>query len=141
MPTSMTLVPVERMPSVSARAKSGELGRMSRPTTIASSRATRCSAGSFCRLRLRNCPVAWQTYEALLRELDGRHVFMTYDRGTLELMSPLASHDRAGHLLSRLVETYTEVMDIPIAGFGTTTWRRKELDRGLEADQCFYVLN
>jgi hypothetical protein len=37
---------------------------MSRPTTITFSRPTFCSAASFSRLRLRNCAVAWPTFQA-----------------------------------------------------------------------------
>ncbi len=85
--------------------------------------------------------VSWQTYELLLRDLAEQHVFLTYDRGTLEIMSPLFKHERAGRLLARLVQSYTEVRDIPIVSCGTTTWRRESLARGLEADECFYVQN
>ncbi len=83
--------------------------------------------------------VSWQTYESLLRDLEKQHVFLTYDRGTLELMSPLPKHERAGRLLARLVQTFTEMRDIPLASFGMTTWRREGLARGLEADECFYI--
>lgn len=85
--------------------------------------------------------VSWQTYELLLRDLEEQHVFLTYDRGTLEIMSPLFKHERAGRLLARLVQSYTEIRDIPIVSCGTTTWRRESLARGLEADECFYVQN
>src|SRR5437016_2351999 len=74
--------------------------------------------------------VSWETYEALLADLAEEHVFLTYDQGTLEFMSPLPEHERAGYLLARLIQTYTEMRDIEIAGFGRTTWRNKTARKG-----------
>ena len=86
---------------------------------------------------LRN--VSWETYESLLADLAEEHVFLVYDDGNLELTSPLPKHDRAGALLARLIHAYTEVRGIPIATFGRTTWRKKAIAKGLEADECFYI--
>jgi Uma2 family endonuclease len=85
--------------------------------------------------------VSWQGYETLLREVGDRHVFITYDRGTLEFMSPSPKHERVSSLITRLIWAYTEELRIPIATFGMTTWRREDLARGLEADNCFYIAN
>lgn len=83
--------------------------------------------------------VSWDTYESLLSELAEQHFRLTYDGGVLEIMSPSPRHDRSGRLLGRLIHAYTEILDIPIASFGTTTWRRRDLGKGLEADECYYV--
>src|SRR5689334_1104654 len=83
------------------------------------------------RFVLRN--ISWETYEALLADQAEEHVFLTYNEGTLELMSPLPKHEREGYLLARLIQTYTEIRNIPIAGFGRTTWRSKPAAKGLEA--------
>ena len=56
-------------------------------------------------------------------------------------MSPLPRHERDGYLLARLIQAYTELRHIPIAGFGRTTWRSRPLAKGLDADKCFYVLS
>lgn len=83
--------------------------------------------------------ISWETYEALLNDLQEEHVLLTYDDGTLEIMAPSPLHDRSARLLGRLICTYTEVRNIPIASFGGTTWRRKDRRQGLEPDECFYV--
>jgi Uma2 family endonuclease len=83
--------------------------------------------------------ISWETYEALLEDLAEEHFILTYDNGTLEIMAPAPRHDRAGYMLARLVGAFTEVRNIPIAGFGGTTWRRKDRRKGLEADECFYI--
>ena len=85
--------------------------------------------------------IAWDTYESLLADLAEEHVFLTYDQGNLELMSPLPKHDKAGVLLARLIFAYTEIRNIPISSFARTTWRRRGLAKGLEADESFYVKN
>lgn len=86
--------------------------------------------------------VDWDGYEALLKIVGNRKsIRATYDRGTVELMSPLFSHDRFGNLFGRMIEAITEELDIPIAAAGSTTLRRKTLDRGLEADESYYVTN
>jgi Uma2 family endonuclease len=89
------------------------------------------------RVVLRN--ISWETYEALLRDLDEEHFLLTYDDGTLEIMAPAPRHDRAGYMLARLIGVYSDTRNVPIAGFGGTTWRQKERRKGLEPDECFYV--
>ncbi|HEX7449854.1 MAG TPA: Uma2 family endonuclease [Pirellulales bacterium] len=91
------------------------------------------------RLVLRGVP--WETY-VTLRDLEcNNHVFMTYDRGTLELMSPSGQHDNVKTLIGQLVEAFATELNIPRRSFGSTTWRRSDLFKGLEADECYYIRN
>lgn len=83
--------------------------------------------------------VSWQTYDDLLGDLEASAVRLTYDRGTLELMSPSQDHERFKTLIGRLIEMFTEELDIPMQSGGSTTWRREDLERGLEADECYYI--
>jgi Uma2 family endonuclease len=85
--------------------------------------------------------VDWTTYESMLRSLGDRHLFLTYDRGRLELMSPSFKHDDLGRLLGLLIHILADETDLPLKGCGSTTFRRRDLDRGLEPDECFYVAN
>jgi Uma2 family endonuclease len=85
--------------------------------------------------------VSWQTYNALLDELESSAVRLTYDRGSLELMSPSQDHERFKTLIGRMIEMFTEELDIPLQSGGSTTWRKEDLDRGLEADECYYILH
>jgi Uma2 family endonuclease len=85
--------------------------------------------------------ISWETHEALLADLENARVRLTYDNGTLELMSPLPKHGREQKLLGRLIETYTEERNIPIAGFAPTTWRNHSLAKGLEPDECYHIRN
>ncbi|HQU43965.1 MAG: hypothetical protein B7Z74_06455 [Deltaproteobacteria bacterium 21-66-5] len=83
--------------------------------------------------------VSWQTYNALLDDLESSAVRLTYDRGILELMSPSQDHERFKTLIGRVIEMFTEELDIPLQSGGSTTWRKEDLDRGLEADECYYI--
>jgi Uma2 family endonuclease len=83
--------------------------------------------------------ISWDVYQSLLRDLDGQHLSLTYDRGTLEIMPPSPRHERIGEFVGRLVETLTLELGIPIVGLGSATWYSKIIDRGLEADKCYYV--
>lgn len=85
--------------------------------------------------------ISWETYERLLEELQDRRLRLTYDCGTLEIMSPSQPHERVNHLLARMLEAMTEVLGLPIMGGGSTTWRRQDLEKGLEPDECYWVQN
>jgi Uma2 family endonuclease len=85
--------------------------------------------------------VSWQTYDSILKALGDRHIRLTYDRGTLELMTLSYRHERFGRLLGRMIDILTLELDLPVQGGGSTTFRRQDLDRGLEPDQCFYLAN
>lgn len=86
--------------------------------------------------------VSWETYESLLTDFADRSVpRLTYDRGTLEIMSPTGSHGRYAHILSLIIEVLAEEMSVELVCFGITTFRRKDLKRGFEPDSCFYIQN
>ncbi|HSI36763.1 MAG: Uma2 family endonuclease [Phycisphaerae bacterium] len=110
--------------------------------TIATPETSPGKVDRFSTQRFTMHDVSWDAYESLLRATgDGRRVFITYNRGTLELMSPSPEHERIGWVLARLVQTYAEVKRLPLLSLGMTTWRRRSTERGLEADQCFYIQN
>ncbi|HEV3339351.1 MAG TPA: Uma2 family endonuclease [Pirellulales bacterium] len=83
--------------------------------------------------------VSWHTYKALLDDMESSAVRLTYDRGRLEMMSPSRDHERFKTLIGRIIEIFTEELDIPMQAGGSTTWRKEDLQRGLEADECYYI--
>jgi len=83
--------------------------------------------------------IRWETYERLLEELEDRRLRLTYDSGTLEIMSPSRPHERVKHVIRRMIDAMTEELDVPIQGGGSTTWRRRDLEKGLEPDECYWV--
>ncbi len=85
--------------------------------------------------------VSWSDYEKLLEVVGDRRVFITYDRGKVELVSPLWTHDNRSDLIGAMIRNVAEGLRVPVRGGGSTTFRRKEMDRGIEPDRCFYVAN
>lgn len=85
--------------------------------------------------------VSWAFYEHLLRELNDRPVRVTYDRGSLELMAPSYRHEVSGRTVGILAEVMAEEFDLPLKCAGSTTFRREDVGRGIEPDNCFYIAN
>jgi Uma2 family endonuclease len=86
--------------------------------------------------------VSWEQYESLLQELDDRPgVRVSYNEGQLEIVSPLREHERYKEFVSQLVRVLADELDITLEPFGSTTWKRRELRKGVEPDTCFYVAN
>jgi Uma2 family endonuclease len=86
--------------------------------------------------------VRWDTYERLLMDLhDSCAPRLTYDRGTLEIMSPSSEHERYNRIIAQIVEELAVEMNLDFDNLGSTTFRREDLDRGFEPDSCFYLQN
>lgn len=84
--------------------------------------------------------VDWDAYVTIGDALPDRpRLRMTYDRGRLEFRTTSPEHERLKRWLSRLLETIAEEYNMPIAPFGSMTFRRPELDRGLEPDECYWI--
>jgi Uma2 family endonuclease len=102
--------------------------------------ATVVTAPAEQRILLRN--VSWETYERLLAELaECSSPRLTFDRGTLEIMSPSEDHEEANRILASLLDVVIEELDIDARTLGSTTFRREDLERGFEPDSCFYIQN
>ena len=87
------------------------------------------------RILLTNVP--WSTYVVLRDSIDSSGVRMTYLEGALEIMSPSREHEVDKTQIARLLELFCLERDIPLFGYGSTTFRREELERGLEPDECY----
>ena len=82
-------------------------------------------ARSVARNRLLLYGVDWKMYRLLLRAFEERpNVRLTYDRGTLEIMSPLYKHDHDAEMLGQLVRVLTEELGMTLAAGGSVTLRR-----------------
>ncbi len=86
--------------------------------------------------------ISWQTYEALLEDVEEQPgLRLTYDRGRLEIMTPLDPYEGYKKLVGRFVEALTEEINVEIRSLGSRTCKREDLARGLEPDQCYYIQN
>jgi Uma2 family endonuclease len=86
--------------------------------------------------------IDWRTYSRLVSVFNERPgIRLTYDRGRLEIMSPLIVHERGGRLLGQLIVILTDELGLASVAGGSTTLRRKSAHRGLEPDECFWIAN
>lgn len=86
--------------------------------------------------------VSWETYERLLADLqDSSAPRLTYDRGTLEIMSPSGEHERYNRTIALIVEVLAEETNVDVDNLGSTTFQREDIKRGFEPDSCFYIRN
>jgi Uma2 family endonuclease len=83
--------------------------------------------------------VSWEMYQSLRLIEQNYHLRMTYDRGLLEIMSPSRKHERVSYLIGRMIDEWTMHHDIDIGAGRNTTFNRKDLDRGLEPDNCYWI--
>src|SRR5262249_52057957 len=62
---------------------------------------------------------------------------MTYLEGNLELMNPFRSHETLKSRIGRLIEVYCEAEGIEFDTVGSWTLIDKDLEGGVEPDECY----
>jgi Uma2 family endonuclease len=85
--------------------------------------------------------ISWDTYEALLRDIDARHIRLTYDEGDLEIMTISFGHENAGEWIGRLLFFLAFEMKVAVCSGGSTTLKNYLRRKGLEPDKCFWLKN
>jgi Uma2 family endonuclease len=86
--------------------------------------------------------IDWKTYTLLGRILaERRSIRMTYDRGVLEIMNMTFRHESSADFLGRFVVVLSEERGQEVACGGSTTLRRRKKQRGLEPDNCYWLVN
>jgi Uma2 family endonuclease len=82
--------------------------------------------------------VDWEIYDKLSDAVGERqHLRMAYDGRDLEIMTTSRLHEHFKDLFGLFVSEVATERKIPRTGGGETTWKRADLLRGLEADQCY----
>jgi Uma2 family endonuclease len=86
--------------------------------------------------------VSWEDYERLLDDLSDRPgLRISYDRGRLEIVTPLPEHETYGRFIDRMVNAYAELRGLTVESYGGATWKRRALARGVEPDACYYTIS
>jgi Uma2 family endonuclease len=84
--------------------------------------------------------VSWKTYECLLADFENSSApRLAYDRGMLEIMSPLPEHEHRNRVLASLLEAIANEWGWDYVNLGSTTFKRQDTLRGFEPDSCFYL--
>jgi Uma2 family endonuclease len=87
--------------------------------------------------RIRLTGVDWETFEKLAATSRGGR--FAFDQGVLEIMSPGPLHEGYAGDLGEFIRIVTRTLRIPRKAMRSTTWKRPEAERGIEADDCFYL--
>jgi tetratricopeptide (TPR) repeat protein len=86
--------------------------------------------------------VSWEEFENILAEMgDNRSSRVAYDQGTLEITMPSQKHEYYKEIIRDLIKYLAEELDLDCESLGSTTWKRKDLLKGAEPDNCFYIQN
>jgi len=85
--------------------------------------------------------IPWSVYTRLadFRNEHRSGVRITFDRGSIEIMSPQYRHEKPNFRLSMLVIALAEELGIEFVNIGSTTLRCVDAAQGLESDVCFYI--
>ncbi|NER34169.1 MAG: Uma2 family endonuclease [Oscillatoria sp. SIO1A7] len=91
-------------------------------------------------VQLRN--ISWEMFENILEALGESYaVRLAYDNGILEFKMPLSGHEDDKEMIGDLVKALLEELDLEYRTLGSTTFKNKNMARGVEPDQCFYIEN
>ncbi|HEY9644392.1 MAG TPA: Uma2 family endonuclease [Coleofasciculaceae cyanobacterium] len=83
--------------------------------------------------------ISWQKFEDLLVELGAeRQTRLTYFRGKLELMTPIAAHERCNKLIESLILILVEELHLPVSQLMPILLKAPELGCAVEPDACYY---
>jgi Uma2 family endonuclease len=84
--------------------------------------------------------VDWKMYSRLLRLFGGqRSLRLSYDRGVLEIMSPLPEHESDARFLGCLVMALADELGMTFKVRGSSTFRTRRSRRGLEPDDSYWI--
>ncbi len=86
--------------------------------------------------------VSWQEFEDILEDLgEHRHSHIAYYKGVLEFRMPLPQHERNKMLVSHLLVVLLDKLGLDWESLGSTTFKSRRMQAGIEPDDCFYIQN
>lgn len=84
----------------------------------------------------------WEEYEELLDQVgEAAGLRISFNDGTLKVMSLSSEHEKYVRFIERLISTLSLRLRINIVSFGSATMRKRRESKGNEPDACFYVQN
>jgi Uma2 family endonuclease len=89
--------------------------------------------------RLRISFVDYPAYVAFVDSLVERHIRATFADGELELMTLSEEHEDLRTTLGLFVVMLGAELDMQVKAGGSMTFRRADLERGLEPDECYWI--
>lgn len=86
--------------------------------------------------------ITWQTFKIMLAEMGSdRTNRIAYDKGTIEIMTPLKPHESSNRLIEVFVGVLCEELGLELNRVGSLTLTRDDLESGAEPDSSYYIQN
>lgn len=86
--------------------------------------------------------IVWEEYEEILDALgEAKGLRVSYDQGTLQIMTLSTRHEKYARLIDNLVSLFSITRRIKVLCYGSSTMKKQDKLRGAEPDSCFYVQN
>jgi Uma2 family endonuclease len=84
--------------------------------------------------------VSWDEYEELLDAVgEASGLRISYDDGTLQIMTLSFKHEKYVRTIERLVDLLSLRLRIKVLFYGSATMKKGRKRKGVEPDACFYV--
>ena len=85
---------------------------------------------------------SWDEYEELLEAVgEASGLRISYDDGTLQIMTLSQEHEMYSTLIERIVDRLSVYLRIRVLFYGSATMRKQSKMKGAEPDACFYIQN
>ena len=85
-------------------------------------------------------PVGWEGLEAYLKMIgDRRGPLIRYRDGNLTLVTPSPLHEHRSDRLDGVVKAIAVELDISCEPTGSTLFKRRDRDQGIEPDESYYI--
>jgi Uma2 family endonuclease len=85
--------------------------------------------------------VNWDFYRALLRNYDEEPSRINFNRGTLEIMTLSVEHESYKSVIGMMIGLLALAFNVHVKHGGSSTLKRLAKQKGLEADQCYWIAN
>ncbi|NJO40311.1 MAG: Uma2 family endonuclease [Cyanobacteria bacterium CRU_2_1] len=83
--------------------------------------------------------IDWQKFETLVAELGvERQTRLTYFRKTLELMTPIADHERCHKLIESFILVLVDELALEVTPIASVLLKAPDLGCAIEPDACYY---
>jgi Uma2 family endonuclease len=80
---------------------------------------------------------SWDFYDRLSDAIETRSIRMAFDGKDIEIMTLGGGHEGIGGLLRQFIDLVMDGIEVDCIAVGSTTWKRAEIERGIEADQSY----
>ncbi|HEV7298983.1 MAG TPA: Uma2 family endonuclease [Tepidisphaeraceae bacterium] len=81
----------------------------------------------------------WDFYESVLRDYDEAPTRVNFDGSTLEIMTLSIEHEAFKEFIGRMIGEIAMEFQVAMRSRGSTTLQLRSIEKGLEADQCFWI--